>query len=76
VYFRDTPISKDEGTSLILYNKLRSVKMIYVIHFLADILHNLSLLCRVFENKFVDVSYIGSIIKIKITQIQMLFVDN
>jgi len=49
VYFRDTSISKDDGTSLILYNKLRSFKMIYVLHFLAHILHSLSLLCKVFK---------------------------
>lgn len=69
VYFYDTPASKDDGTSPILFNKLRSFKIIYVLHFLADILHSLSLLSRIFQHKFVDVSCIGSLIKTEIAQI-------
>jgi len=76
VYFHDTLASKDDGTSPILFNKLRSFKMIYVLHFLVDILYTLSLFCRIFQYKFVDVSCIGSLIKTEIAQIQMLFVDN
>jgi len=76
VYFRDTLASKDDETSPILFNKLRSFKMIYILHFLANILHSLSLLSRIFQDKFVDVSCIGSLIKTKIAQIQVLFVDD
>jgi len=76
LYFRDTPTSKDDGASPILFNKLRSFKIIYIFHFLANILHSLSLLSRIFQHKFVDVSYIESLIKTKIAKIQLLFVDD
>jgi hypothetical protein len=49
--------------------------MIYCLHFLVDILHMLSILSKVFQYKFVYVTSIGSIVKTKITQIRMLFVE-
>ena len=55
-----------------LYTKLRNFKFIYCLYFLADILHSLSMLSRVFQYKFVDVSVVGSIIATEIAQLRML----
>lgn len=74
-YFRDVPHKKDDKDAPYLYEKLRSFKMIYCLYFLADILHMLSLLSRLFQYKFVDVSSIGSIVRAEITQIRMLFIE-
>ena len=49
--------------------------MLYYLHFLVDILHFLSMLSKLFQAKFVDISSVGSVIKTKITQIRMLFMD-
>ena len=49
--------------------------MLYCLHFLADILHCLSMLSKLSKAKFVDISSVGSIIRTKITQIRMLFPD-
>ena len=49
--------------------------MLYCLHFLADILHCLSMLSKLFQAKFMDISSVGSVIRTKITQIRMLFLD-
>ena len=49
VFFRDYPRSKDEVTTPLLYFKLRTFKYIYVLYFLVDLLHSLSLLSMVFS---------------------------
>jgi hypothetical protein len=54
--------------------KLKQFKYIYILYFLADILHSLVLLSKVFQNKFVDVTTIGSIVRTEIAQIRMLFI--
>ena len=63
-----------DEVALSLYTKLRNFKFIYCLYFLADILHSLSMLSRVFQYKFVDVSAVGSIIATEIAQLRMLFV--
>ena len=46
-----------------IFKKLCIFKYIYVFYCLADILHVLCLLSRLFQNKFVDISTIGSVVK-------------
>jgi hypothetical protein len=74
-YFRDVPQKSDDNDAAYLYDNLRSLKIIYCLYFLADILHMLSLLSKVFQYKCVNVTSIGSIVKIEIIQIKMLFVE-
>jgi len=54
--------------------KLSQFKFIYILYFLVDILHSLALLSKVFQNKFVDVTTIGSIVRSEIAQIKMMFI--
>lgn len=49
-------------------------KFIYCLYFLADILHNLSTLSRLFLQKFVDISSIGSVVKTQVAELKMLYV--
>jgi len=53
--------------------KLGQFKYIYIFYFLANILHSLALLSKVFWNKFIDVTTIGSIICSEIVQLCMMF---
>ena len=46
-----------------------------MLYFLADILHILSMLLGLFQNKFVDITTIGSVVKTDIVQIRMLFIE-
>ena len=74
IFLRDYLRSKDEVTTPLLYFKLRTFKYIYVLYFLADLLHNLSILSKVFQYKYVDVTTIGSLIRTQIESIHMLYV--
>ena len=74
-YLKDTRKKKNEKEFSELYEKLRDFKMLYCLHFLANILHCLSMLSKLFQAKFVDISSVGSIIRTEITQIRMLFLD-
>ena len=75
-YLRDSPRKKkNEKEFSELYEKLRDFKMLYCLHFLADILHCLSMLSKLFQAKFVNISSVKSVIRIEITQIRMLFLD-
>ena len=49
VFLRDYPRSKDEVTTSFLYFKFRTFKYIYVLYFLADLLHILSVLSKAFQ---------------------------
>jgi Domain of unknown function (DUF4371)/hAT family C-terminal dimerisation region len=73
VYMRDIPRSKDDGSAPFLYAKLREFKFIYILYFLADILQMLAKLSKNFQNKLVDISCIGSIVKTEIATIRMCF---
>ena len=58
-YLRDTTRKKkNEKEFSELYEKLRDFKILYCLHFLADILHCLSMLSKLFQVKFVDISSI------------------
>ena len=74
-YYRDTPATTEDSAGQQTYLKLRSFKYIYCLYFLADILHLLSMLSRIFQHKFVDVTTVGSVVKTDITQIRMLFIE-
>ena len=77
VYFRDVPREKDDGIASLLYDKLRNFKYIYILYFLADLLHGLTILSKIFQYKFVDITNIGSLVKTQIESIRMLYVvDN
>ena len=64
-----------DDVALSLYSKLQSFKLIYCLYCLADILYSFSMLSRMFQYKFLDISAIGSIIATKIAQLCMLFVN-
>ena len=73
VFLCDTPCSKDDVSTPELFSKLSNFKLIYILYFLADILHMLSKLSKIFQSKVVDISSIGSIVKTKIASIRMCF---
>jgi len=62
------------GQARRVLTKLKQFKYIYILYFPTDILHSLALLSKVFQNKFVDVTTVGSIVRTKIAQIRMLFI--
>ena len=74
VFFRDVPENNGGGTIPLLYEKLRSIIFIYILYSLADLLHDLSILCKFFHSKYVDVTTFGSIVRIKIENIFMLYI--
>jgi hypothetical protein len=43
--------------------KLRDLKYIYVLYFLADIVLMLTKLWKIFQQKLINISYVGSILK-------------
>ena len=53
----------EDGVGSNIFKKLRTFKYIYVFYFFVDILHILSMLSCLFQNKFVDITTIGSVIK-------------
>jgi hypothetical protein len=63
VYLHDAQTSRDDGSTALLYAKLREFKFIYILYFLADILKMFSTLSKIFQSKLVDISSIGSIVK-------------
>ena len=73
VFLRDTPRSKDDVSTPQLFSKLSNSKFIYILYFLADMLHMLSKLSKIFQRKVVDISSIGSIVKREIASIRMCF---
>ena len=54
---------KNLGQMKFVFAKLKQFKYIYILYFLADILHYLALLSKIFQNKFVDVTTIGTIVR-------------
>lgn len=65
VYLID--LNHEDVTNHALYDKLWNFKHIYYIYFLANILHCLLMLSKLFKHKFVDVSNIGFLIKSNVT---------
>ena len=74
IFFRDVPKEKCDGTIPLLYEKLRSFKFSYILYFLADLLHGLSILCKKFQCKYGDVTILGSIVRTEIESIRMLYI--
>jgi hypothetical protein len=70
VYLCDAQTSRDDGSTPLLYAKLREFKFIYILYFLADILKMLSTLSKIFQSKLVDIS---SIVKTEMASIRMCF---
>ena len=63
--------------ALTLYDKLRNFKYIYILYFLVDLLHDLTILSKIFQYKFVDAANIRSFVKKQIKSTYMLYgVDN
>jgi hypothetical protein len=56
--------------------KLGQFKYIYILYFLADILHTLAMLSKIFQLKFVDDKTVGNIGRIEVAQIRMMFIVN
>ena len=73
VFSRDVPREKDDGTIPLLYENLRTFKYIYILYFLAGLLHGLTILSKIFEYKFVDVTNIGSVVRTKIKATKTVF---
>ena len=74
IFFRDVPKEKGDGTIPLLYEELRTFKFIYILNFLANLLHGLSILCKIFQRKYVDVTTLGSIVRSEIESILMLYI--
>jgi hypothetical protein len=71
------PREKDDGIAPFLYDKLRNFKYVYIIYILVDLLHGLTILSKIFQYKFVDVTSIRSLVKTQIESIRLLYVvDN
>ncbi|KAL3702535.1 hypothetical protein R1sor_020557 [Riccia sorocarpa] len=76
VYFKDIA-GKDDCTAKSLFQKLASMRMIYILYFLADILSGLTKLSKVFQKSVVDVSSVGSLVNTTCTEVQVNFLmDN
>ena len=74
IFFKDVPKEKGDSTIPLLYEKLRSFKFIYILYFLADLLHGLSILCKIFQRKYVDTTILGSIVRNEIESIRLLYI--
>jgi hypothetical protein len=72
-FFHDCK-GRDADTATPILQKLGQFKFIYILYFLADILHCLAMLSKIFQCKFVDVTTVGSIVHSEIAQIRMLFI--
>jgi len=75
IYLRDNS-SNDDANIPHLFAKLHDFKFIYILYFLADILHMLSKLSKIFQSKLVDISIISSIVKTEIANVRMCFLLN
>jgi hypothetical protein len=71
VFFRD---GRGDTSNACMFEKLKDFKYIYILYFLADILSMLAKLSKIFQQKLVDISTIGSIVKSEIATIRMCFV--
>ena len=46
----------------------------YILYFLAEILHSLAILSKVFQLKFVDITTVGNIVRTEVARIHMMFI--
>jgi hypothetical protein len=65
----------NENDAIYLYKCLRSFILIYFLYFLVDIQNIFLHFIMVFQHKFVDINSVESIIKTKIIQISILFIN-
>jgi hypothetical protein len=72
-YFRNMPRKKIDGIAAFTLEKLKTFKYIYQMYFLANLLYNLVVLLKISQNKYVDVTNIGSFINIKVESICTLY---
>ena len=70
IYFQD----ESDVVAKYVLEKLDQFKYIYNLYFLADILHSLAILSKVFQLKFVDVTTVGNIVRTEVAQIRMMFI--
>ena len=71
-YFHDVEIGDDDPNDCSIFTRLRIYKHIYCLYFFVDILYGLSILNKVFQYKYVDVSTIGTFFNVEITSIHNL----
>ena len=64
----------EDGVGSNTFRKLWTFNYIYVLYFLADILHILYMLSRLFQNKFVNIITISLVVKTDIMQFRMFFI--
>ena len=73
ICFQEVDESEALLQSLFWKNWVSSNIFIFL-YFLADILHSLAMLSKVFQLKFVDVTTVGSIVRTEVAQIRMMFI--
>lgn len=73
IYFQEVNESDAFVAKFVLKN-LCQLKYIYILYFFADILHSLAIISNVFQLKYVDVTTMGSIVRIEIAQICMMLI--
>ena len=62
-YFQDNHDAIENEIGSNIFRKFCTFKYIYVFYFLIDILHILFVLSRLFQNKFMEITTIGSVVK-------------
>ena len=71
-YFRNNHDVIEDEVGSNIFRQFRTFKYIYVFYFFVDILHVLFMLSCFFQNKFICITTIGSVVKTDIMQIHML----
>ena len=64
---------KEQNVSL--YTKISNFQFVCIIHLMADILDKLATLSKTFQNDYVDVSAVFSVIEVEIRVLTELFID-
>jgi hypothetical protein len=73
VYLRDVLVARDDGSTSLLFAKLREFNSSTFSIFWADLFKMLSILSKDFQSKLVDIFTIGAIVKTEIVSIRMCF---
>ncbi|EFJ22024.1 hypothetical protein SELMODRAFT_416985 [Selaginella moellendorffii] len=64
------------SSKLQLYNKLRTLKNMYVLHFLADILQVISSLNQKFQEKLIDITMVGPLCQETIVKLNQYYIND
>lgn len=75
-YFRNNHDAMENEVGSNIFRKFCTFKYIYVFYFFANILHVLSMLSPLFQNKIVCIAIIGSVVNTNIVQIHMIFTED